>query len=209
MALFFAAACCAVVPKVGCDTMGMAVGDVLVLVVLSLCLGFSLWRVARFVLFHQRFEKVLDSIVGNCGIGFVGRNLRIRILILIVCWFLLEERDVVDKLLELLMDEIGDEGCLVGRVACSFACQVVLHTIVMFDGHQNFEVLVGFGGFWLCPPKFDCIVEKSSFVNVVVAEAKELGVSDILETIFGEGLAVLELLKEISDWCGWIPLRIH
>ena len=146
MALFFAAACCAVVPKVGCDAMGMAVGDVLVLVVLSLCLGFSLWRVVCFVLFHQRFEKVFDSIVGNCGIGFVGRNLRIRILILIVCWFLLEERHVVDKLLELLMAEIGNEGCLVGRVACSFARQVVLHTIAVFDGHQNFEVVVGFAG---------------------------------------------------------------
>jgi hypothetical protein len=78
VALFFAAACCAVVPKVGCDAMGMAVGDVLVLVVLSLCLGFSLWRVVCFVLFQQRFEKVFNSIVGNCGIGFVGRNLRMR-----------------------------------------------------------------------------------------------------------------------------------
>jgi hypothetical protein len=86
---------------------------------------------------------------------------------------------------------------------------VVLHTIVMFDGHQTFEVLVGFGGFWLCPPNFECIFEGSSFVNVVVAEANELGVSDIFETIFGEGLAILELLKEISDWRGWIPLRIH
>jgi hypothetical protein len=50
---------------------------------------------------------------------------------------------------------------------------------------------------------------RHSFVNIVVAEAKELGVSDIFKIIFGEGLAVLELLKEISDWCGWIPLRIH
>jgi hypothetical protein len=106
-------------------------------------------------------------------------------------------------------DEIGDEGCLVGGVACSFARQVVLHTIVMFDGHQNFEFLVGFGAFWLCPPNLECIIEESSFVNVVIAEAKELGVSDIFETIFGEGLDILELLKEISDWRGWIPLCIH
>jgi hypothetical protein len=42
VALIFAAACCVVVPKVGFDAMGMAVGDVLVLVVLSVCLGFSL-----------------------------------------------------------------------------------------------------------------------------------------------------------------------
>jgi hypothetical protein len=54
------------------------------------------------------------------------------------------------------------------------------------------------------------IVKESSVVNVVITEAKGLGVSDIIVAIcFGKGLAILEWLEEISNWCGWIPLSLH
>ena len=141
-------------------------------------------------------DRVFDSIIGDCSICLSKCGLRIRILILIVCWFiicwfLLEERHVIYKLLKLLMDEIGEEGCLVGRVACSFARQVVLHAIAVFNGHHNFELVLGFGGFWLGPPNFECIAKESSVVNIVVTEVKELGVSDIFVAICGKGLAIL------------------
>ena len=46
-------------------------------------------------------------------------------------------------------------------------------------------------------------------MHVVVAEAKKLTVIGYFAAFFCEVFSVIELLKEASDWCGWIPTCSH
>ena len=44
---------------------------------------------------------------------------------------------------------------------------------------------------------------------IVVAEAKKLAVIDYFISLFCKLFSVIELLKEVSNGCGWIPTRSH
>ena len=44
---------------------------------------------------------------------------------------------------------------------------------------------------------------------IVVAEAKKLTVIDYFIALFWELFSIVDLLKEASNWCGWIPTCSH
>ena len=44
---------------------------------------------------------------------------------------------------------------------------------------------------------------------IVVAEVKKLAVIDYFIVFFCNFFSILDLLKEFSNWCGWIPMCIH
>ena len=228
-AFFFAAASGAVVPKIGGDAVGVAVCDVFVVLIFALCFRLDFGRVVAFVLLHHCLEDFLEGICGESSVGSLGiesgicfvvcndggisinwcRWLRIGILVFVVHWFLLVERHVVDKLLKFLVDEIGDKGCLIGRVAGGLGGQVVFHAVFVFDCHDCFENSICFGGVGFCAPDLEGIIEEASCIDVVVTESKQLRVRDVFFSVFGEDLTVLKLFEEVSNGCGWIPLSIH
>ena len=58
-------------------------------------------------------------------------------------------------------------------------------------------------------PGFGCFVEKSGRMYIVVSEANKLAVIDYLVAFFCELFSVIELSKEVSNGCGWIPMHSH
>ena len=46
-------------------------------------------------------------------------------------------------------------------------------------------------------------------MHIAVSEAKKLAVIDYFIAFFCELFSVIELLKEVSNGCGWIPTRSH
>ena len=58
-------------------------------------------------------------------------------------------------------------------------------------------------------PCFECFVEKYGCVYVVVAETKKLTVIDYFIAFFCELFSIIEMLKEVSNWCRWIPAYSH
>ena len=182
--------------------MGVAIGDVLVVVIFTLCFGFDLGRIVSLVLFHEGFENILESVGSDGGVG-IGRwllrsrfGLDVGILVFVVGRvLLLVNGHVIHKLLEFLVDEVSYKGGLIGRVARSFACQLIFHSIVVFDSHEGFEGGIGFGCFRFGAPDFECVVKEASGVNVVVTETKKLRVGDIFFAVFGKDLSILKLFE--------------
>ena len=58
-------------------------------------------------------------------------------------------------------------------------------------------------------PGFECFVENSGCMYILVAEAKKLAVIDYLISLFCGLFSVIDLLKEARNGCGRIPTRIH
>ena len=56
---------------------------------------------------------------------------------------------------------------------------------------------------------FECFVEDSGCMYIVVVEAKNLAVVDYFIAFFCELFSVIELLKEVSNGCGWVRTRSH
>ena len=46
-------------------------------------------------------------------------------------------------------------------------------------------------------------------MHVVISEAKNFTVIDYFIAFFCKVFSVVEMLKEVSDWCGWIPTYSH
>ena len=51
--------------------------------------------------------------------------------------------------------------------------------------------------------------EKYGCVYIVIAEAMTLTVIDYFIDLFCELFSIVELLKEVRSWCGWIPMCSH
>ena len=58
-------------------------------------------------------------------------------------------------------------------------------------------------------PGFECFVENSGCMYIVVSETKKLAVVDYFIAFFCELFSVIGMLKEVSNGCGWIPTRSH
>ena len=56
---------------------------------------------------------------------------------------------------------------------------------------------------------FECFVEKFGCMYIIVAEANKLTVIDYLIYLFCELFSIIDMLKEVSNWCGWIPTCSH
>ena len=46
-------------------------------------------------------------------------------------------------------------------------------------------------------------------MHVFIAEAKKFTVIEYLIVFFCKVFSVIDMLKYVSDWCGWIPTCIH
>ena len=54
-------------------------------------------------------------------------------------------------------------------------------------------------------PTFECFTENSGCVYVVVLEAKKFTDVDYFVAFFWKVFSIVELLKEVRNWCWWIP----
>ena len=147
---FLALAGLAVVPKVGGDAVGPTVGKFGAVSVFALS-GRSgpVWCVAamvgRLVLDHHVFENVFYVIFGECSIGLIvwwHKGIVVRIvwlLVLLFCGVLLVKGHLIDEMFELLVNDVGDFGDIVGRVAGTFAGELIFHSVFMFGCHVSAE----------------------------------------------------------------------
>ena len=127
----------AVMAKVGSDAVGPAVGDLGAGVIRSL--GDKRLGVAEgtapggIELIHHGFEEIFDVRCREHCIG-VGRRLDVGVGVFIVdrlSWLLLVDGHLVDELFQFLVNNVSDGGDIVGRVAGSFAGELVLHAVFM------------------------------------------------------------------------------
>ena len=58
-------------------------------------------------------------------------------------------------------------------------------------------------------PYFECFVEIYGCLYIFVSEANKLAVIDYFIAFFCELFSIIELLKEASNGCGWIPICSH
>ena len=58
-------------------------------------------------------------------------------------------------------------------------------------------------------PRYECFFEKSGCMYIVVAKENKLAVIDYLIYRFCGLFSVIEMLKEVSNGCGWIPMCSH
>ena len=58
-------------------------------------------------------------------------------------------------------------------------------------------------------PGFECFVEKYGCMYDIVAEAKKFTVIDYFIAFFCELFSIIEMLKQVRNWCGWIPTYSH
>ena len=79
----------------------------------------------------------------------------------------------------------------------------------MLGGHVCAKEGVSLVGKCLGAPNFEGIIEQTSAVDVVVAEAKELGIGDGFISVGGEFMAIAKLEEKILDGGGGIPFGGH
>ena len=199
--------------KVGRDAMGPAIGDFVSSVVGALGderLGIKRTASVGFEFAHHGFEKILDVVCGEHSIGLNGRwDVWVAVL---VCdeWFLfLVERHLIDKLFQFFVNDVGDRGDIVGGVAGSLTGELIFHSVFVFCCHVGAEEKIGFVGRWLGSPDFESVVEKSSVIDVFVAETEELRIGDGFIAISGKFLAVTELKIKVFNRSWRIPLSCH
>ena len=58
-------------------------------------------------------------------------------------------------------------------------------------------------------PGFECFSEKYGCMHVVISEAKKFTVINYFIAFFCKVFSFIEMLKEVSDWCGLIPTYSH
>ena len=68
--------------------------------------------------------------------------------------------------------------------------------------HEWDKVSICFIDIFFFAPGFECFVEKSGCMYIVVAEGKNLAVIDYLFDPFYGLFSVIELLKEVRNGCG-------
>jgi hypothetical protein len=163
VALFLSFAGFAVVAKIGCYAMGPAVGDLVALGISALrdevgCIGGVAWTTAwRAEFCHHGLEKILDVTGCECSIGLwrSRRDIGVPIFIMsLLCRIMLVDGHVIYELFEFLVDNVGDGGDMVGRVASTFAGELIFHSIFMFCSHVGAEKRVSFIGRWFGSPNF-------------------------------------------------------
>ena len=90
-------------------------------------------------------------------------------------------------------------------VTCCSGCWMITEAIFFLLGREWDKVCIFFINICFFAPGFECFVENSGCMYIVVVKAKKLDVIDDLISFFCEFSSVVELLKEVSNGCGWIP----
>ena len=86
---------------------------------------------------------------------------------------------------------------------------MIIETISFLLGYEWYKGCICFIDISFFAPGFECFAEKSGCMHVVVAEAKKLTVADYFIALFCEVFSIIEILKEVIDWCGFIPTCSH
>ena len=86
---------------------------------------------------------------------------------------------------------------------------MITEAIFFLLGHEWDKVCICFIDICFFAPGFECFVENSGCMYIFVAESKKLTVVDSLISFFCKLFSVVEMLKEVSKWCGWIPTCSH
>ena len=94
-------------------------------------------------------------------------------------------------------------------VTCCSGYWLITEAILFLLGHEWDKFWIFFIGIWFFAPGFEYFVENYGCMYIVVAEAKNLAVVDYFIAFFWELFSVIDMLKEISNRCGWIPIRSY
>ena len=62
---------------------------------------------------------------------------------------------------------------------------------------------------WFFARGFECFVEKSGCAYIVVAEAKKLIFVDHFISLFCQFVSIVDILKEVGNWCWCILTCSH
>ena len=92
---------------------------------------------------------------------------------------------------------------------CCSGCWMITETIFILLSQEQDKICLCFIDTWFFAPGFECFIEKSRCVYIVVVEVDKLTVIYYFIALFCELFSIIELLKEVSNWCEWIPMCSH
>ena len=121
-------------------------------------------------------------------------------------WRLIEGSHFIYGLFHFFMYNDINHGV---AVTCCSICWLITEEIFFLLGHEWDKVFICFINIWFFAPGFECFVKNSGCMYIFVAEAKKLSVIAYFIDFFCKLFSVIELFKEVSDGCGWIPTRSH
>ena len=161
------------------------------------------------LIFKNFLEHLFDAFhsdyVNTCWCGDVVRTF------LIIDWFpsiwrLVEGSHLIDEFFHFVMYNDIKHG--VSETWCS-RCWLIIKTIFFLLGPEWDKVCIRFINIYFFAPGFECFSEKSGCMHVVIADEKKFTVIDYFIEFFWKVFSVIEMLKEVNDWCGWIPTWSH
>ena len=85
----------------------------------------------------------------------------------------------------------------------------MLHSVFVLGCHVGAEKWICLVSLCCCAPQFESVTEKARVVDIVIAEAKKLGVGNGFIAIGGKLLTIVKLEEKVFNWGGRIPLRCH
>ena len=113
---------------------------------------------------------------------------------------------LIDEFLNFFMYNIINHD--VAQTCCS-TCWLIIETILFLLVPEWEKVCICFINVYFFAPGFDFFTEKYTCIHVVIAEAKNFTVVDYFIAFFCEVFSIIDLLKEVSYWFGWIPTCSH
>ena len=168
-----------------------------------------LWYLFWIFIFNHFLEHFLYIFHGNyintCCCGDVVRTFLTIDLFLFRCR-LVEGFHLIDEFLHFFMYNAINHG--VYETWCS-RCWLIIETIFLLLGPEWGKVCICFIDIYFFAPGFECFSENYGCMHVVISEAKKFTVIDYFIAFFCKVFFVVEMLKEVSDWCGWIPTYSH
>ena len=94
-------------------------------------------------------------------------------------------------------------------VTCCSGCWLITEAIFFLLDHEWDKVCICFINVCFFATGFEFFVENSGYMYIFVAEANNLAVVYYFIAFFCKLFSVIDILKEFSNGCGWIPIRIH
>ena len=89
---------------------------------------------------------------------------------------------------------------------CWLATEMIFFLLL---GRERDKVCTCFIDICFFAPGFGCFVKNYSCMYVFISEAKNFTVVDYFISFFCEVFSMIELFKEVRNWCGWIPTCSH
>ena len=119
---------------------------------------------------------------------------------------MIEGSHLIDEFLHFFMYNAINHGV---DVTCCSGYWLITEAIFFLLGHEWGKVCISFIDICVFAPGFECFVEKYGCIYIVVAEAKKLAVINYLISFSCKLFSVVELLKQVRYWYGWIPTCFH